>query len=32
WGPTAADRCQVSSRIPSSPSASGVEILHEQCQ
>lgn len=32
WGPTAADRCQVSYRIPSSPSASGVEILHEQCQ
>ncbi|WP_416375537.1 hypothetical protein, partial [Salmonella enterica] len=24
--------CQVSYRIPSSPSASGVEILHEQCQ
>ncbi|ECZ7025044.1 fimbrial outer membrane usher protein [Salmonella enterica] len=32
WGPTAADQCQVSYRIPSSPSASGVEILHEQCQ
>lgn len=32
WGPTAADQCQVSYRIPGSPYASGVEILHEQCQ
>ncbi|ENZ88218.1 type 1 fimbriae anchoring protein FimD [Salmonella enterica subsp. houtenae serovar 16:z4,z32:-- str. RKS3027] len=32
WGTTAADQCQVTWRMPNTPSASGVEILHEQCQ